>query len=100
MSKWLYWSIFNSPMPSDQDMPESHRNAVDEALENIERRSGCKIPEGSNPAVTPVLLTLDPVNVSFRPFVWYAFVAVANIIVRIYLQSQCKVEFGTHQNLE
>lgn len=81
-------------------MPQSHRDAVDEALENIEKRAGCKIPDGSNPAVTPVLLTLDPVNVSFRPFFWYIAVALVNIFVRVHLQSRYKVEFGKHKNLE
>jgi hypothetical protein len=97
---WLYWSIFNSAMPSPENMLQTHRNAVDEAMENIEKRSGCRIPEGSNPSVKPVLLTLDPVNVSFRPFFWYTFVAIANLIVRLRLQNQRNVKFGTYQNLE
>jgi len=100
MSMWIYWSIFNSAMPSPDKMPQTHRNAVDDALENIEKRSGCRIPEGSNPSVKPVLLTLDPVNVSFRPFFWYIFVAVANLIVRARLQRQHNVKFGIYQNLE
>jgi hypothetical protein len=87
-------------MPPQHAIPESHSKAVNEGLELIETRAGCKIPDGCNPSVKPVLLTLDPVNVLFRPLLWYVAVAIINLFARIYLWHHHQVQFGTHQNLE
>jgi hypothetical protein len=97
---WLYWTIFNSAMPPLDVMPQAHRLIINETVENIEKRAGCKIPDGSNPTVTPILLTLDPVNVSFRPFFWYVGIALGNFIARVYLQRRYMIHFGTHDCLE
>ena len=81
-------------------MPATHRHAIEEAVELIEMRSGSKIPEGSNPAVTPMLLTIDDVHISFRPLLWYAFVAVGHIFAHKFLEHHWDVEFGVHGGVE
>lgn len=87
-------------MPSLEFMSATHRQAIEEAVELIERRSGSKIPEGSNPAVTPMLLTLDDVHISFRPFIWYIFVATSHLLVHKFLEHNWGVEFGVHEDVE
>lgn len=87
-------------MPSLESMPATHRHAIEEAVELIEMRSGSKIPEGSNPAVTPMLLTIDDVHISFRPLLWYAFVAVGHIFAHKFLEHHWDVEFGVHGGVE
>jgi hypothetical protein len=87
-------------MPSLESMPATHRHAIEEAVELIEMRSGSKIPEGSNPAVTPMLLTIDDVHISFRPLLWYTFVAVGHIFAHKFLEHHWDVEFGVHGCVE
>ncbi|KAI0068643.1 hypothetical protein BV25DRAFT_1873699 [Artomyces pyxidatus] len=87
MHAWLYWSIFNAHLPALHLIPAPHTKVLSEALEMIERRSGKPIPEGSNPAAAPLLLTLDPVNVAWRPFGWYAFVGAGNTLMRHWFTS-------------
>ena len=94
----MYWSIFNARMP--ESMPATHRHAIEEAVELIERRSGSKIPEGANPAVTPILLTLDDVHILFRPFLWYIFVAVSHVFAHKFLEHHWGVEFDVHGDVE
>jgi len=83
-----------------ESMPSTHKHAIEEAVELIERRSGTNIPEGSNPAVTPILLTLDDVYISFRPFLWYIFVAVGHFIAHKYLEHHWGAEFDAHGDIE
>jgi len=87
-------------MPSLECMPATHRCAIEEGVELVERRSGSKIPEGSNPAVTPMLLTLDDVHISFRPFLWYTFVAVGHALTHRVLERHWGVKFGVHGDIE
>ena len=81
-------------------MPTTHKHAIEEAVQLIEKRSGSKIPEGSNPAVTPMLLTLDDVHISFRPFVWYIFVAAGHFFAHKYLEHHWGAEFGIREGVE
>ena len=100
MYTWLYWSIFNARFPGLDKIPEHERKALLEVTELIELRAGVQIPEGSNPAATPLLLTLDPVNVAWRPFVWYAGVAISNPIVRRRLQTKWGAKVAVYKDLE
>ena len=100
MYSWLYWSIFNAPFPGIDNVTEHERNALQEVIHLIELRAGVAIPEGSNPAATPLLLTLDPVKIAWRPFVWYAGVAVSNTIIRRRLQTRWNAKVATYKDLE
>ncbi|KAI9001046.1 hypothetical protein BD414DRAFT_473454 [Trametes punicea] len=100
MFSWLSWSIFNAPFPGIDKVPESHRKVLLEVVEMIEDRAGAKIPDGSNPAVTPLLLTVDPVNVAWRPLIWYAGVALSNMILRRMFRTKWNVRIGVYKDLE
>jgi len=81
-------------------MPATRRHAIEEAVELIEKRSGSKIPEGSNQAATPMLLTLDDVHISPRPFLLYIFVALGHALVHKFLEHHWGVEFDVHGDVE
>ena len=81
-------------------MPAAHKNAIEEAVKLIEMRSGSKIPEGANPAVTPILLTLDDVHILSRPFLWYIFVTVGHFFAHKFLERHWGVEFDVHGDVE
>jgi len=100
MYTWLYWSIYNASYTSFEALPQSHQVALKEVCQLIESRSGSTIPEGSNPSVKPLLLTLDPVSVAWRPFFWYAAVAAGNFFLRRKLVREWNVKFGTYHGLE
>jgi hypothetical protein len=87
-------------MPSLESMPATHRHAIEEGVELIEKRSGSKIPEGSNPAVTPMLLTIDDVHISFRPFLWYIFVALGHFLAHKFFEHHWDVKFDVHGDVE
>ncbi|TFK55949.1 hypothetical protein OE88DRAFT_1622651 [Heliocybe sulcata] len=97
---WLYWSIFNAVLPPLDLLSPAQRVALDDALNMIEMRSGSTIPRGSNPAIKPILLTLDPVNICFRPFIWYLFVATANLCIRKWCQYKRGAQFIRYKNME
>ena len=100
MYSWLYWSIFNAPFAGIDNVPLHEQKALQEVTQLIELRAGVQIPEGSNPAATPLLLTLDPVNVSWRPFVWYAAVAISNAILRRRLRTRWNAKIAVYKDLE
>lgn len=100
VSAWLYWSIFNTEMPSFDTMPDAHRVVLDEVLDLLEKRVGCKIPEGSAPTIQPIRLTLDKVNIYWRPFAWYAVISIINWFLKLWLRHNRNVHFGTHDGLE
>jgi pimeloyl-ACP methyl ester carboxylesterase len=79
---WLYWSIFNTELPPLDTLPPAHRTALEEALDLMQKRTGAVITEGSAPDIQPMRLTLDKVNITWRPFWWYATVGVVNRFMR------------------
>ena len=87
-------------MPSLDSMPATHRHAIEEGVDLVEKRSGSKIPEGSNPAVTPILLTLDDVQISFRPFLWYILVAALHILAHKFLEYHWSAKFDVYGDVE
>ncbi|TFY78761.1 hypothetical protein EWM64_g5252 [Hericium alpestre] len=84
MFEWLYWAIFNARLPPLESLPTSHRAVLRDTLDMIQKRSGTIIPDGSNPAAKPLLLTLDPVVLSWRPLAWYLFVAAGDYLTRLH----------------
>lgn len=100
MYQWLHWSIFNGPFHGTEHVSEARKQVLEEVIELIERRAGAKIPDGSNPASTPMLLTLDPVNVMARPFIWYLGVALSNYYQRRQYESRWGCVISTYKGLE
>ncbi|KDQ53188.1 hypothetical protein JAAARDRAFT_183518 [Jaapia argillacea MUCL 33604] len=97
---WLYWIIFNSTIPPFYALPEAHKELLDEVVQKIEMRSGSKIPKGSNPSVKPLLLTLDPINVTARPFVWYVCLGIVNWLVKAWYMYAWGAVHGCYNGLE
>ncbi|KAI0677587.1 hypothetical protein C8Q78DRAFT_960231 [Trametes maxima] len=100
MFSWLYWSIFNAAFPGIDEVSETHKKVLNEVIQMIEHRSGSKIPDGTNPAANPLRLTLDPVNVTWRPLVWYAWVALSNAFLRRNLKTRWNAKIGVYKGLE
>lgn len=82
LRQWLYWSTFNSHLPPDAKLSPSHKQLLEDGIVLLEKRSGAKIPEGTNPQCPPLLLTLDPVVIYSRPFIFYAIIWVLNYCIR------------------
>ncbi|KAE9410640.1 hypothetical protein BT96DRAFT_953179 [Gymnopus androsaceus JB14] len=79
--QWLYWSIFNKNLPELEKLPRAHRAVLDDTLELLQKRLGKPIPEGSNTKNRPILLNLDKPIVLWRPFTFYALIAVINLFL-------------------
>ncbi|KZS98053.1 hypothetical protein SISNIDRAFT_436884 [Sistotremastrum niveocremeum HHB9708] len=100
LKQWLHWSSFNSLMPTAGSLSLTNETAIQEAFTMLQMRCGVKIPEGSNPAVKPLLLTLDSVNVRGRPLVWYVLVKALNMGLRSWFDFRYGVSYFTHGDLE
>lgn len=100
MFAWLHWSIYNAPCTSVDALPPARRTVLHEVLQMLEKRAGASIPDGSNPDAKPFLLTLDPVSVTWRPFFWYASVALSNYYQRRQYESQWQATVSTYKGLE
>ncbi|KAJ8519372.1 hypothetical protein ONZ45_g3679 [Pleurotus djamor] len=100
MKKWLYWSIFNAHMPESHLIPKTHRIVLDDALDLLQKRTGCTIPDGSSSEHQPLLLTLDAVRVLWRPFSFYAIVGVLNKILKAWFVHNYQLRFGAYDGLE
>lgn len=88
-------------MPPVDSIPPERLAALQDTVRLIEKRSGTIIPVGSNPSVTPILLTLDKVNVSmWRPFAWYATIKVVNVLLRKWYESVGGMHYGTYHGQE
>ena len=90
VKQWLYWFIFNARMPSEEELSLEHRQVLQEALELMEKRAGGRVPEGSNPSLRSLRLTIDPFVITHRPLAWYVYVKVVNS----YVFWQCKRKYG------
>lgn len=100
MYAWLHWSIFNASFTALDALPPARQDVLREVLGMIEKRAGASVPEGSNPDAKPLLLTLDPVSVTWRPFFWYASVTLSNFYQRRQYKSQWNATISTHDGLE
>jgi len=69
-------------MPDFDKIPPTRLDALLDCLDLLEKRSGTKIPEGSNPSAQPRLPTLDPVSIRWRPLIYYLFVALSDFIMK------------------
>ncbi|KAH8105879.1 hypothetical protein BXZ70DRAFT_917198 [Cristinia sonorae] len=97
---WLYWSIFNEVFTTMEDIPKARRRLLEQTVILLEKRSGLKFPEGFNPDVETLRLTVDPVSTAARPLVWYVVISLANRLVKWRLASRWDVRRGTFQGLD
>ena len=100
MYQWLYWSIFNTHLPPLPTLSPARRAVLEDVLSLVEKRSGTAIPPGTNPAARPILLTLDPVRVAWRPLAWYALVALGNRALRAWFVRRRGMRHGVKDGIE
>lgn len=100
MRQWLYWTIFNAALPPLEDISPSRRAILDEALDLLEKRSGCQFQKGSNPAISPILLTIDKVTIMWRPLTYYLIICAINLVLRVWYVSKWNGRFRSHDGLE
>ncbi|KAF8897609.1 hypothetical protein BD779DRAFT_1432396 [Infundibulicybe gibba] len=98
--KWLYWSIFNTELPPLDKLPSAHRVVLDEALDLLQKRSGSIITDGSNPAIQPMRLTIDHVNIHWRPLTFYVIIGCLNRGLRKLYEVKWKARYSSHDGLE
>ncbi|KAF8639790.1 hypothetical protein AX17_001049 [Amanita inopinata Kibby_2008] len=98
--KWIFWAIYNSEMPPPEQLSHVQRAVLDDALEHLQKRTGCKIPQGSNPEYQPMCLTIDPVKIRWRPFSYYILIAFINRYLRTWFRDRYDVKCHSYQGLE
>ena len=97
---WLHWSTYGTPMPPVEQLSPCVKAILEDAIKVMEDRTGTTITPGSNPLAKPIQLTLDPINVSGRPAFWYAFVAVSNFFLKVWLQRRWGAKLCRYRDME
>jgi hypothetical protein len=100
VQKWLYWSMYNADMPPLAIMSPLQKEALKEALNLLQKRTGWTFPEGSNPEFTPLRLTIDPVYINWRPLTFYIIIGIIHRWLRRLYTNRYGATFGQHQHLE
>lgn len=100
MAEWIHWFAYNAPIPPVENLTADHKWVIENGLHRIEQRSGTKFTEGSNPKASPILLTLDQVNIVGRPAFWYVTVALAHWAFRKYYIKCHNAKFAKYRGLE
>ncbi|KAG7096874.1 hypothetical protein E1B28_004280 [Marasmius oreades] len=98
--QWLYWSMFNQDLPPLETLTQAHRAALEDALLQLQKRLGKEVPEGPASGIKPLRLTLDPVNISWRPLSFYCFVAAANTYLKNKYCRERQFRRGSFDGLE
>lgn len=97
---YLYWVFYNSTLPALHLLPDHRRKVLDNAIKQIEHRAGMTISDNPSSGASPMLLTVDRLNVTSRPFVLYAVVFAANWMFRRWLERAHGIRFGCYEGLE
>ncbi|KIM46112.1 hypothetical protein M413DRAFT_303542 [Hebeloma cylindrosporum] len=100
IQKWLYWAMFNAELPPLEHLPDERRRALDDALDLLQKRLGCKIEEGSNSNIIPMRLTIDRTTIVWRPFTLYALIGSINWGLRILYTNLWNVHHGHSNGIE
>jgi hypothetical protein len=87
-------------MPDFDEIPPIQLNVLLDCLELIEKRTGTRIPEGSNPNAQPILLTLDPVGTRWRPLIYYLVIALSDFIMKQLLIRVWGMTLGSRHGLD
>jgi hypothetical protein len=100
MRKWLYWTLYNTELPPLDSLPESQWTALEEALELLQKRLGCRLEEGSNPKIVPMRITIDKTNIMWRPLTYYAIVCLVNYVLRQLYKTWWDLHYGHSNGIE
>ncbi|KAI6047394.1 hypothetical protein EDC04DRAFT_2623142 [Pisolithus marmoratus] len=83
-----------------ESLTDRQRALLDEALSCVEKRAGKTIPDEPTVGVQPARLTIDEVNVNWRPLTWYLMVLGGNWMLKHWLVTSYGVRFGCYNGLE
>ncbi|KAJ7094688.1 hypothetical protein B0H15DRAFT_830514 [Mycena belliarum] len=100
IQKWIYWSIFNKDLPEPHLITPTHQAVLDDTLQLLEMRLGTRVAPGSNPDISPMRMTIDPVIVTARPLIYYAFVSGINRYLRGWYRTNWNLRHGNFNDLE
>lgn len=95
MQSWLYWAMYNSNLPTDAEMPEEQKTALDETLSLFQKRVGCKVEQGSDPAVSAMRIDMDPMGIQLRPLSFYMLISSLNWVLRHLYKSLWNVQYAS-----
>ncbi|KAG6857105.1 hypothetical protein H0H87_009666 [Tephrocybe sp. NHM501043] len=98
--QWLYWSIYNADMPPYESLSVSQQAVLASALDLLQKRCGCVFKEGSNGSIKTMRMTLDRVNITWRPFTFYLALYLINLSLKKWFQLFWHVRIGYHDGLE
>lgn len=98
--KWLYWAMYNAELPPPEHLSKSHQIALDNALALLQKRVGCKIEEGSDEEIKPMLLTIDKTNILWRPLTFYSVICLINWLLKLWHTNYLDVEHGYSNGIE
>ncbi|KAG6866452.1 hypothetical protein C0991_003970 [Blastosporella zonata] len=98
--QWLYWSIYNADIPPYESLTTSQQAVMASALDLLQKRCGCIFEEGFNPSITTMRMTLDRVNITWRPFTFYVTLYLINLSLRTWFRYSWNVRFAHHDGLE
>ncbi|KAF8812512.1 hypothetical protein BYT27DRAFT_7182955 [Phlegmacium glaucopus] len=100
LQKWLYWAMYNTELPPLESLPDDQWTNLEEALELLQRRLGCKVEEGSNPKIVPMRITIDKTSIIWRPLTYYVLVCSANWALRQLYKAWWDLRHGRSNGIE
>ncbi|GBC48764.2 alpha/beta hydrolase protein [Rhizophagus irregularis DAOM 181602=DAOM 197198] len=98
IEEWLAWSFFASRIEDVRQNTE-YLNELYEAISFIENEKKVKFPEGYNPDVRCIRLTLDPVKAIPRPFVFYIVIFLFNYVTFVILKLFGFEHYGLNESI-
>ncbi|RIA98659.1 Alpha/Beta hydrolase protein [Glomus cerebriforme] len=98
IEEWLGWSFFSSPIEIVRQNTE-YINELYDIINVIENEKRVKFPEGYNPDVKCIRLTLDPVKAIPRPFIFYVMIFIFNYINYIVLRIFGFEHYGLNESI-
>ncbi|OCH92258.1 alpha/beta-hydrolase [Obba rivulosa] len=91
--EWLLWAFFGTPRVGHWD---EWKEEIDEYIATVEKAIGHELEDGWNEDAPCMKVTLDPVTMLHRPFVWYMIVCIVDTITAIQLFRQGFLHFTGH----
>jgi len=100
MRTWLYWAMYNANLPTSGEIPEAQKSALDETLSLLQKRVGCKVEQGSDPAIAPMRIGIDCMGTQLRPLSFYVLITSLNWVLRHLYQSLWSVQYASFGGIE
>ena len=92
--------MYNTELPPLESLPDNQWTALEEALELLQKRLGCRIEEGSNPKIVPMRITIDKTTIMWRPLTYYVIVCLVNYVLRQLYKTWWDLQFGHSNGIE